>query len=53
MAVDASAGMLAEATAKPWPTSVQFVHSPIEAISRQRASTDRSTAFSPRTFCAT
>lgn len=32
VAVDASAGMLAEATAKTWPGSVRFVHSPIEAI---------------------
>ncbi|MGY4708868.1 class I SAM-dependent methyltransferase [Mycolicibacterium sp. CBM1] len=32
VAVDASAGMLAEARAKSWPDSVRFVHSPIEAI---------------------
>ncbi|GAY17083.1 ubiquinone/menaquinone biosynthesis methyltransferase [Mycobacterium sp. shizuoka-1] len=32
VAVDASAGMLAEAAAKPWPDTVRFVHSPIEAI---------------------
>ncbi|AQT82709.1 ubiquinone biosynthesis methyltransferase UbiE [Mycolicibacterium litorale] len=32
VAVDASSGMLAEATAKTWPASVRFVHSPIEAI---------------------
>jgi ubiquinone/menaquinone biosynthesis C-methylase UbiE len=32
IAVDASAGMLHEATAKQWPASVQFVHSPIEAL---------------------
>jgi ubiquinone/menaquinone biosynthesis C-methylase UbiE len=30
--VDASAGMLAEARAKPWPGSVRFVHSRIEDI---------------------
>ncbi|MGE2716151.1 class I SAM-dependent methyltransferase [Mycolicibacterium litorale] len=32
VAVDASAGMLAEATAKPWPGSVRFVHSRIEDV---------------------
>lgn len=32
VAVDASAGMLAEARTKRWPDTVQFVHSPIEAI---------------------
>jgi ubiquinone/menaquinone biosynthesis C-methylase UbiE len=32
VAVDASAGMLAEASAKSWPDTVRFVHSPIEAI---------------------
>jgi len=32
IAVDASAGMLAEAIAKSWPESVRFVHSPIEAL---------------------
>lgn len=32
VAVDASAGMLAEASVKPWPDSVRFVHSPIEKI---------------------
>jgi ubiquinone/menaquinone biosynthesis C-methylase UbiE len=32
VAVDASAGMLAEARTKSWPDTVQFVHSPIEAI---------------------
>jgi ubiquinone/menaquinone biosynthesis C-methylase UbiE len=30
--VDASAGMLEAAQAKPWPDSVRFVHSPIEAL---------------------
>ena len=30
--VDASRGMLDEARAKQWPPSVQFVHSPIEAL---------------------
>lgn len=30
--VDASAGMLAEAKAKPWPDSVSFVHSTIETL---------------------
>ncbi|MBB3603331.1 ubiquinone/menaquinone biosynthesis C-methylase UbiE [Mycolicibacterium sp. BK556] len=32
IAVDASAGMLAEAAAKSWPDTVRFVHSPIESI---------------------
>ncbi|WP_445165837.1 class I SAM-dependent methyltransferase [Mycolicibacterium sp. Dal123E01] len=32
VAVDASAGMLAEAAAKSWPDTVRFVHSPIETI---------------------
>lgn len=32
VAVDASAGMLAEAAAKRWPPSVRFVHSPIEDL---------------------
>ncbi|EHB53732.1 Methyltransferase type 11 [Mycolicibacterium rhodesiae JS60] len=32
VAVDASAGMLAEANAKSWPDTVRFVHSPIESI---------------------
>lgn len=32
VAVDASAGMLAQASSKPWPGSVRFVHSPIEQI---------------------
>lgn len=32
VAVDASAGMLAEARTKRWPDTVRFVHSPIEAI---------------------
>jgi ubiquinone/menaquinone biosynthesis C-methylase UbiE len=32
VAVDASDGMLAEARAKPWPSSVSFVHSRIEDI---------------------
>jgi ubiquinone/menaquinone biosynthesis C-methylase UbiE len=30
VAIDASAGMLARARAKPWPASVHFVHTPIE-----------------------
>jgi ubiquinone/menaquinone biosynthesis C-methylase UbiE len=30
--VDASRGMLAQATAKPWPSSVRFVESPIEDL---------------------
>lgn len=33
VAVDASAGMLEQATAKPWPDSVRFIHSPIEEFS--------------------
>jgi len=32
VAVDASAGMLEQATAKFWPDSVRFVHTPIEAL---------------------
>lgn len=32
IAVDASRGMLDQAWAKPWPPSVRFVHSPIEAL---------------------
>ena len=32
VAVDASAGMLAEAAAKSWPDSVRFVHTPIESL---------------------
>lgn len=32
VAVDASRGMLDEAQAKSWPTSVRFVHSPVEAL---------------------
>lgn len=32
VAVDASAGMLEQAAAKTWPSSVRFVHSPIEAV---------------------
>jgi ubiquinone/menaquinone biosynthesis C-methylase UbiE len=32
VAVDASSGMLAEAAAKQWPTTVRFVHSRIEDI---------------------
>ncbi len=32
IAVDASRGRLDEAQAKPWPPSVRFVHSPIEAL---------------------
>jgi ubiquinone/menaquinone biosynthesis C-methylase UbiE len=32
IAVDASAGMLEQARAKHWPSSVRFVHSPIEAL---------------------
>jgi len=32
VAVDASAGMLAEASAKKWPSTVRFVHSRIEDI---------------------
>lgn len=30
--VDASAGMLSQTAAKPWPASVRFVHSPIEEL---------------------
>ncbi|MFD7795311.1 methyltransferase domain-containing protein [Streptomyces sp. NPDC059759] len=33
-AVDASAGMLQRATAKPWPDNVTFVHSPAEHLTR-------------------
>ncbi|MCM2416164.1 class I SAM-dependent methyltransferase [Streptomyces sp. RKAG290] len=32
VAVDASAGMLERATAKRWPSSVTFVHAPVEAM---------------------
>lgn len=32
VAVDASAGMLAQAEAKAWPSSVRFVHTPIEGL---------------------
>ena len=32
VAVDASAGMLEQATAKSWPDSVRFVHTPIEGL---------------------
>ncbi|WP_327267563.1 methyltransferase domain-containing protein [Streptomyces sp. NBC_01218] len=32
VAVDASAGMLAQAAAKEWPAQVRFVHSPVEAL---------------------
>ena len=32
VAVDASAGMLAEAAAKPWPSTVRFVHSRVEEL---------------------
>lgn len=32
IAVDASAGMLAEAAAKSWPDTVRFVHTPIEGL---------------------
>src|ERR1700712_153347 len=32
VAVDASAGMLAQAAAKSWPSTVTFVHSPIEEL---------------------
>lgn len=31
-AVDASAGMLRQAAAKPWPANVAFVHSPVEEL---------------------
>jgi ubiquinone/menaquinone biosynthesis C-methylase UbiE len=34
VAVDASAGMLAQAAAKRWPPGVRFVHSPIEDLHR-------------------
>ncbi|MFD9391697.1 methyltransferase domain-containing protein [Streptomyces sp. NPDC060000] len=33
-AVDASAGMLERAAAKPWPDNVTFVHAPAEALAR-------------------
>ncbi|MER7760360.1 class I SAM-dependent methyltransferase [Streptomyces sp. NPDC097619] len=33
-AVDASAGMLARATAKPWSDGVRFVHTPVEELPR-------------------
>ncbi|MCB0925245.1 MAG: class I SAM-dependent methyltransferase [Mycobacterium sp.] len=33
VAVDASSGMLEQASAKSWPDSVEFVHSPIEGLS--------------------
>ena len=36
VAVDASSGMLAEAAAKRWPSTVQFVHSRIEEIADAR-----------------
>lgn len=32
VAVDASAGMLAQARRKPWPATVRFVHSPVEDL---------------------
>jgi ubiquinone/menaquinone biosynthesis C-methylase UbiE len=32
IAVDASAGMLAQAAAKSWPDTVRFVHTPIEGL---------------------
>ena len=32
VAVDASAGMLAQAERKPWPPSVRFVHTPVEDL---------------------
>ncbi|MCX5401262.1 methyltransferase [Streptomyces sp. NBC_00102] len=32
VAVDASAGMLAQAAAKEWPAHVRFVHSPVEGL---------------------
>ncbi|MCW2688604.1 MAG: ubiquinone biosynthesis methyltransferase UbiE [Mycobacterium sp.] len=32
VAVDASKGMLDEAVRKPWPSSVRFVHTPIEGL---------------------
>ncbi|MFD9007036.1 class I SAM-dependent methyltransferase [Streptomyces sp. NPDC059582] len=31
-AVDASSGMLEQATAKPWPDNVTFLHSPVERL---------------------
>jgi ubiquinone/menaquinone biosynthesis C-methylase UbiE len=34
VAVDASSGMLEEAAAKSWPETVQFVHTPIEALAQ-------------------
>ncbi|MET0134553.1 MAG: FAD-dependent oxidoreductase [Kibdelosporangium sp.] len=34
IAVDASAGMLAQARAKKWPSTVRFVHAPIEDIAQ-------------------
>ncbi len=34
VAVDASAGMLEQAAAKSWPETVQFVHTPIEALAQ-------------------
>jgi ubiquinone/menaquinone biosynthesis C-methylase UbiE len=34
VAVDASAGMLDAARAKPWPESVRFVHAPVEELSQ-------------------
>lgn len=37
VAVDASAGMLAQASAKEWPTHVTFVHSPVEALAEAPA----------------
>ena len=32
VAIDASAEMLAQARAKPWPSSVRFVHAPVEDL---------------------
>jgi isorenieratene synthase len=32
IAVDASAGMLAQARAKTWPSTVRFVHAPVEGL---------------------
>ena len=32
VAIDASAEMLAQARAKPWPSSVRFVHAPVEEL---------------------
>jgi len=44
VAVDASAGMLAAARAKPWPPGVRFVHAPAEqvadALSAERIAAD-------------